>query len=455
MTDIISEFKDKKIVILGFGKEGRSTYHFIRKYLSDIIITIKDKNKGIESDQIFKEDRNVILITGDNYLDNLEEYDIIMKTPGISFKDIDTSKFKSKIFSQLEILLKYYRKNIIGITGTKGKSTTSSLMYDILKENGKKGFLLGNIGTPIFDFIDQIEDDTILVVEMSSHQLEFIDHSPHIAIITNFYEDHLDHTNGLEDYYQSKLNIARYQTNEDFLIYYKGCNVLDEHIKKINPKSSIITVDFNNANLKTYCDDKHIYINNNIVYDTSHKRNLIGHHNLINIMLVLTISNLLKLDNEKTITAIANFKPLEHRLELVGTFNDITYYNDSIATIPDATINGIEALANVNTLIFGGLDRGINYDDFIKYLVTTKIENLICMPTTGHKIATELKKLNTNKNIYLVNTLEEAVTKAKRVTKKNTICLMSPAAASYEYFKNFEEKGKAYKELVKNIDNIN
>lgn len=452
LNEIIKEFENKKIVILGFGKEGKSTYKFIRKYLKDIHLTIKDKNEKIQNDSLINNDSNLTIITGDKYLDNLEQYDLIMKTPGISFKDIDTTIIRDKISSELEILLKYYKNNIIGITGTKGKSTTSSLIYDVLKNNNKKCFLLGNIGIPIFDFIEQIENDTLLVVEMSSHQLEFVNHSPHFAIITNLYEDHLDHTNGIYDYYQSKLNITRFQSDKDTLIYYKGCHTLDNLISTLNLSSHILSVDFNNSSNDSYCDDNFIYVNQQKVYDITSKRNLIGNHNLINIMLTLTISNLLSLDNIKTCNAINNFKPLEHRLELVGTFNNVTYYNDAIATIPDATINGIEALDNVNTLIFGGLDRGINYKAFIKYLNQSKVENLICMPTTGHKIANELIKIHTNKNIYLVDTLEEAVKKAKLVTKQNSICLMSPAAASYEYFKNFEEKGNAFKKLVKGID---
>jgi len=451
LNNIIDEFKNKKIVILGFGKEGKSTYKFLRKYLTDINITIKDKNSSIKDDELLKDDNNIKIITGNNYLEELDKYDIIMKSPGITLKGIDISNIKDKICSQLEILLKYYKNNIIGITGTKGKSTTSSLIYNILKNNNKKCLLLGNIGIPIFDFIDTINNDTTLVVEMSSHQLEFVHSSPHIAIITNLYQDHLDHTNGIDDYYQCKMNIVKYQDDKDILIYYKGCDTLDNLINKIKPKSNVFTVDFNNQLSNTYCYDNYIYIDKNKVYNTLDKRKLIGNHNLINIMFGLSVSNILNLDNNKSIEMINNFTPLEHRLELVGTINDITYYNDSIATIPEATINAIESLKIVNTLIFGGLDRGIDYNDFIEYLNKSTLENLICMPTTGHKIANELIKLNCNKNIYLVNTLEEAVKKAKSATKKETICLMSPAAASYEYFKNFEEKGCEYKRLVKSL----
>jgi len=451
LNNVIEYFKNKNIVILGFGKEGKSTYNFLRKYLKDIHLTIKDQNTSINDEPLLANDKNITIIAGKDYLNDLEKYDVIMKTPGITFKNIDISNIKDKIHSQTELLLKYYKDIIIGITGTKGKSTTSSLIYTILKNNNKKTLLLGNIGNPIFDFIDTIEKDTLLVVELSSHQLEFVSSSPHISIITNLYQDHLDHTNGLEDYYKCKMNIAKYQTNEDTLLYYKSCNTLDNIIKNSNIKSNIITIDFNNQLANTYFHDDYIYINKNKIYNTLEKRNLIGNHNLINIMFALTISNILSLDINKSIEAINNFTPLEHRLEFVDTINQVTYYNDSIATIPEATINGIESLKNVNTLIFGGMDRGIDYDNFIKYLYSSKIDNLICMPTTGHKIANELIKLGYSKNIYLVNTLEEAVKKAKLVTKKDTICLMSPAAASYEYFKNFEEKGNTYKKLVRSL----
>lgn len=451
LKNIIKEFKNKKIVILGFGKEGKSTYQFLRKYLPNQKLIIKDQNKNIENDSTLQNDQNIEVITGNNYLDDLDKYDIIMKTPGITFKNIDISSIRNKIYSQLEILLKYYKNNIIGITGTKGKSTTSSLIYEILKNNNKKVLLLGNIGIPVFDFIDTITNETLLIVEMSSHQLEFVDNSPHIAIITNLYQDHLDHTNGLDDYYNCKMNITKYQDDKDTLIYYRSCDTLDNLINKISPKSNILTVDFNNQLANTYSYDNYIYVNKNKIYNTLDKRNLIGDHNLINIMFGLTISNIFNLDNMKTIEAINNFAPLEHRLEKVETIDDITYYNDAIATIPEATINGIESLKKVNTLIFGGMDRGIDYSNFINYLHSSTVEHLICMPTTGHKIANELIKLNSNKNIYLVDTLEQAVKKAKSVTKKGTICLMSPAAASYEYFKNFEEKGNAYKRLVKTL----
>ena len=199
-----------------------------------------------------------------------------------------------------------------------------------------------------------------------------------------------------------------------------------------------------------YKNINYIIFNNETLYDCDNKRNLKGEHNLINIMFCIMVSKILKLDLSKVIKTINEFIPLEHRLEFVATINGISYYNDSISTIPEATINALKTLKEVDTLIFGGMDRGIDYSSLIEYLYNSNISNLICMPTTGYKIADKLKEMNTNKNIYCIEYLEDAVKKAKEVTAKGKICLMSPAASSYEYFKNFEEKGRKYKELVKN-----
>lgn len=187
-----------------------------------------------------------------------------------------------------------------------------------------------------------------------------------------------------------------------------------------------------------------IYFNNIPIYDKNEPRNLIGDYNLNNIMFVLAVSEILKLDINKTIKSISEFKTLEHRLEFVGKYNDILYYDNSIGTVPKATIEAVEALKYVDTLIIGGMDRGIDYTDFIKYLNDSNISNIICMPKTGHDIAKNL----IGKKIYIVYSLEDAVYTAKNVTKKGKICLLSPTAASYGFFKNFEEKGNLYKKLV-------
>lgn len=443
--EIIEKLKGKNIAILGFGREGKSTYKFIRKYLKDIHLTIIDK-KDFEL-----KDTNITKVVGENYLDNLGKYDVIIKSPGISLNKIDTSSFIDKITSQLELLLEVDRKNIIGITGTKGKSTTSTLTYEVLKKQYDDVYLLGNIGTPVLDNVSKYTDETKLVIEMSSHQLEYVKTSPHIAIVLNLYQDHLDHAGTLEHYHQNKMNIFKYQDENDYAIYLDDNEYLHKLVSENDYKAIKYTVRFDNKNLSgntTRIKGKDVYINNEMVY-VDDSRKILGEHNLKNIMFVLTICKIMNLDFLKAHRVIKEFTGLKYRMEYLGKYHEINFYNDTIATIPEATINAVNAIGNVDTLIFGGLDREIDYKDFIQFLLKSKIRNLIGMPTTGTNILKEIEN-KTDKNIFYANTLEEAHKIAIENTKKNKSCLLSPAAASYEFFKNFEEKGAAFEKIVKN-----
>lgn len=442
--EIVKKLVGKNIAILGFGKEGKSTYNFIRKHLPDISLTVLDKAA------ITIDDDKVTIISGDDYLNNLEKYDLIIKSPGISLKDIDYSKIQDKITSQLELLLEVNRKNIIGITGTKGKSTTTSLMYEVLKAQRDNVFLLGNIGVPVFDMIEEYNNQSLLVIEMSSHQLEFVKNSPHIAVILNLFQDHLDHDGSLEHYHNNKMNIFKYQTADDYAIYADDNEYLNAKMKILNTAATKFNVRFDDENIfgnAVRIKKDKVFINDELVY-TDGERNLIGNHNLKNIMFVLTICKILGLDFEKARETILSFKGLKYRMEYLGTYHNIKYYNDTIATIPAATENAVGAIGDVDTLIFGGLDRGIDYKEFIEFLKNSNINNLICMPSTGTNIGHLLEECTT-KNIKYVQTLEEANAMALKYTTPGKSCLLSPAAASYEYFKNFEEKGKAFEEIVK------
>lgn len=445
---IIDKLGNKNICILGFGKEGISTYKFIRRHLENKFITIIDQN---DVSNLVDKDKNVKVIYGEHYLENLDNYDLIIKTPGISFKNIDITNFKDKITSQFQLLLEIFKENTIAITGTKGKSTTSTLIYKIIKDQGYDTYLLGNISKPIFDDVEKFNKDTYLVVEISALQLEFVNLSPHIGIVLNLLQDHLDHSGTIYHYHENKMNMFKYQDSNDYAIY--SLNDINS-VNWVNNNTYLskkykVTINNHDENNVIYLKNNNVVFNNKIIYTRNDKCNLLGEHNLSNIMFSLLVANILGLDINKAVNTIDTFIPLEHRMELVGTYNDITYYNDSIATIPMATINAVRALKNVDTLIFGGMDRGIDYSELIDFLIKCDINNLICMPATGYKIGEEIKKVCGNKNIYFIELLKDAVDKAKEVTQKGKICLMSPAASSYEYFKNFEEKGQKYKEYVK------
>lgn len=443
---ILEQIKNKKICILGFGIEGKSTYNFIRKHLKDMPIEVRYIKENGEEKIFLEKDNNLKFIINGNYLDGLEEYDLIFKSPGISLKDIDTNKIESKLTSQYDLFLKNADNFTIGITGTKGKSTTSSLIYKVLEDQNKKAYLLGNIGTPIFDLIDNIEKDAIVVLEISSHTLEFAKYSTNIAILLNIFEEHLDHYKNFESYAQAKINLL--DNKKDVAIFNLDNENVNSLYKTYSNEDYGITVNDNKKTNKTiFLKENKIYYNDEFVYDATQERKLKGKHNLNNIMFVLAVSKILNLDMQKTIETINSFNPLEHRLEFVGKFDGVEYYNDSIATIPEATIESINALEKVNTLIVGGNDRGVDQTELIKFLINSEVENIICLPKTGEYISEGLKE--TNKNVKLVNTIEEAVSLAKAVTKKEQICVLSPAASSYGYFKNFKERGNKFKELVK------
>ena len=446
---IVEKLRNKKLAILGFGKEGQSTYRFIRKYLKDQFITILDL-KDVSDNDLLANDKNLEIVFGDKYLDNLDRFDLIIKAPGISLKDLKDEEVRKKITSQLELLLEVNRQNIIGITGTKGKSTTTSLLYQVFKDQNRDVYLLGNIGIPVLDQIEEYKDDTTLIIEMSSHQLEFIEVSPHIAIVLNLFQDHLDHDGDLEHYHNNKMNIYNYQDSSDIMIYSDDNEYLHNRVVNGNFKGQHYDIRFDDSPKKgnsVRLKDNKIYYQDEVLYEDG-KRELIGDHNLKNIMFVVLVAKLMGLDLKKAKDTINTFKGLKYRMEKIGTFDDITYYNDTIATIPEATISAIEALKDVDTLIFGGMDRGIEYGTFLTYLKNCHIRNLVCMPTTGYNIGKILEK-ESNKNIFFAETLQEAYDISKNKTERGKICLLSPAASSYEYFKNFEEKGKCFEEIVR------
>ncbi len=451
LDELLNFLKDKKILILGVGIEGKSTYDFLRRNFPEKQLFMSDKSTNLlEKYAEFLEDINLELSMGENYLSGIEQYDLIIKTPGISFKNVDISAFQEKITSQLQLLLEFVDVFTIGITGTKGKSTTSSLVYQILKKQGKKTFLLGNIGEPIFDKIEELEKESVVVLELSSHALQYVKNSPNIAVLLNLYPEHLDFYASFEEYANSKFNVTKFQKEGDCFIY----NADNERIQKYPVKTTDYAVTLNeitNQKNVVYIKENCIHCNDKCIMNLATPLKLKGMHNVNNIMFAFAICDRMNLNLSKAVETIQNFEALEHRMEFVGEVGAVKYYNDSIATIPEATINTIQALKKVNTLIVGGKDRGVSQNELEEFLRKSAVENIICLPKTGEFIYYALKNIE-NKHLFIVDNLQEAVKIAKQVTQKNTICVLSPAASSYGYFKDFKERGNQFKEFV--LENI-
>lgn len=419
--------KDKDICILGFGREGKSTYELFTRAGGFKSITVCDLNP-IELD-------NVRVICGKSYQSHLNDFDIIMKSPGIVLEENALSD-QNKLHSQTEIFLSVYRDQVIGVTGTKGKSTTSSLIYHVLKQNGKKSVLLGNIGIPSFS--KPVSNDDIIVFELSSHQLEYTKVSPKTAVFLNIFPEHLDHYGTFEKYYDAKKHIFRYQKEGDMLI----CG---QDVIPAEKCLSAVTVFGKNKEV-SIAPRSFTYNGEEIKLDSSCP--LLGAHNVNNIAVAYIVAASYGITKDEFLSALATFRPLPHRLENIGEKDGVTYYDDSISTCSETTIQALCSLENVGTILIGGMDRGIDYSPLTDFLKSCHVPNIIFMYDTGKRIMSMLENADHKCTLYFAKDLAEGVSLAKSVTPKGSICLLSPAAASYGFFKNFEERGDKFKEYA-------
>ncbi|MFA5087132.1 MAG: UDP-N-acetylmuramoyl-L-alanine--D-glutamate ligase [Candidatus Paceibacterota bacterium] len=434
----IRELKNKDLVILGIGREGLDSFLFLRKTFPKKLIAIADKKDISELDpkieKILSKDDCVKYYGGKDYLKSLKNFDVVLKSPGIRFSAI--KKYLKKggvVTSQTELFFDNSPAKIIGVTGTKGKSTTSSLIYSVLKKNGFSTYLLGNIETPSLSYLSKISKKDIIVYELSSHQLQFLKHSPQIAVFLNIYPEHLDYYKNFKEYFKAKTNIANLQNKNDWFIFNPGLKEIKSLSRKI--KSKKIGID-----PKKYED---IFRQNPKFQEITHKENLTA---------VFEVGKILKLTNGQIIKGIKAFKPLSHRLELVGKFKNIEFYDDSIATIPEATIFALNTLGEkVETIILGGFDRGIDFTKISQEISENiGLKNLIFLPVSGKKIWQGINKESQSRfNKYFTDNIEEAVKICFKKTNPGKICLLSCASPSFGIFKDYKERGDLFKKYVK------
>lgn len=389
MNSAIEKFKGKRILIWGYGREGKSTEHFFATHgLAETVEIYEGAREGIDE----------------------SKYDYIFKSPGISAWDLS-----DKFTSQTELFLEAFGDRVIGITGTKGKSTTSTMLYTVLNHCMTSDvFLLGNIGEPCLNYFDEIKEDSVVVFEMSCHQLAHNKVSPHVAVFLNLFEEHLDYYGTMDKYFAAKTNVTAYQNSEDY--FYVGDNVPD-----ISTMAKVTVV------------DKPLDI----------KMKLLGEHNQYNATFVKEIAvDLYGCEESAVLDVIKDFTGLPHRLELVLEKDGVRYYDDSISTIPEATIKAVESINNVKTVLVGGMDRNIDYSILEEYIAKKQEVIFICMYESGRRI---YDKVADCANVIYKEDLEQAVKEAKRITPSGYTCVLSPAAASYGYFENFEDRGNKFK----------
>lgn len=440
------------VLILGFGKEGQSTFHFLVNNYPEIAVWVSDSNKDLKP--LMEEFGIKNYLLGEDYLSGIERFDAIIKSPGIPISILSNKELTGKITSQAEIFLQLYRDQIIGITGTKGKSTTSSLIYHILSIHSRNVFLVGNIGIPPLDQVAHLNRESIIVYEMSSHQLDGINVSPRIALLLNIFEEHLDHYGNMELYREAKYRIFQKQVPGDWLILNKNDDDLINDLQKMELQGQLIGYSLNkNSNCEAVLDPdgivRYSWENEDSFIAINRRKSLPGKHNELNIMAAICACKILHIEDQTIEKGITSFGGLEHRLEYVGKFGGINFYNDSIATIPEATIEAVKTLGYVDTLILGGKNRGINYQKLINFLTPENVSNLILVGEVGLMLKKHLQ--NHSFKIILISSFEGLGQAVKSCTNDNGICLLSPAASSYDMFKNFEHRGDLFKKIARSF----
>lgn len=458
IDNFFESIKDKKVAFCGLGISNFPVMEmFVNKGI-DVTACDRRNFEDLGDNAKKAEELGVKLSLGDNYLKNLD-VDIVFRTPGMKYYMDELVEMRSRgvvVTSEMELFFELADCHIIAVTGSDGKTTTTSIVSEFLKAAGKKVFLGGNIGKPLLPEIESITKDDYAVVELSSFQLISMKESPEIAIVTNVSPNHLDIHKDMQEYVDAKKNILLHQN-----AFSKTVLNLDNEIS--NSFSSEVRgqlVKFSRRNTVTngaYLKD------NKIVYSDYGKETEIidikdifipGMHNVENYM--AAISAVWGIVDVDTIVKVAKtFQGVEHRAEFVREFNGVKYYNDSIASSPTRTASGTLSLYDEKMIIIaGGYDKNLNYDE-LGEVICKKVKILILMGNTADKIETSTKKAPSysegNPVIYRVSNMEEAVKKASEVAVKGDIVSLSPASASFDLYKNFMERGIHFKNLVKEL----
>ncbi len=442
-------FRNQKILILGMARSGISVAKFLTKYNNDITITdLKEQDEKILGEL---KKLNIKVVITDKQEDLIDEtFDLVVKNPAIISTSPAVEKARNlhiPVINELEVCYHFLPEGvkIVGITGSNGKTTTTTLIYELLKKTYDNVYLGGNIGIPLASLVETIKPNSILVLEVSDHQLcDVCDFKTDISVLTNISQVHLDfHGNSFEKYKSIKKRIFNHHTEDNLVILNKD----DENVLKLSKDIPSKKLYFSkNINSDIYLNNNSIIYQGKTLIETN-DISLKGVHNYENIMAAILVVKQFNVSDEIIKDFLANFKGIEHRIEYVRTLNDRKFYNDSKATNNQSTITALKSFNEKIILLMGGLDRNIPFDELAPYL--NNVKTIICFGETKEKIA-DFAQSN-NKECYIFDELKAATEKAYEISEKGDVILLSPACASWDQYPDFETRGTYFKEIVNNL----
>jgi UDP-N-acetylmuramoylalanine--D-glutamate ligase len=457
----ITELQQKRVGILGFGQEGQAVFAYLKKHgiTAQVFDHLPLVDWSVQKSDVL-EQHHVTPHTGEDYITQAKDHcDVLFKSPGVLIKPAEQTLLVQNdvtVTSQTAWFFEHSLAKIIGVTGTKGKGTTSSLLTEILQANGQhKVFLTGNIGKQApLEFLDELSAEDLVVFELSSFQLENLQRSPQIGICLMVTNDHLDYHDSQAEYWQAKQAIAKFQTQGDFLIYnldYEGSRAIGK--LGAGAKLAISAKQAVEQGAQIFAGQEKIEVNvaeKHFSLSTT-DRFLKGAHNLENIAAATLASSVLGVDEKIISATLKTFAGLPHRLQNIGTFDDITFYDDSIATNPDTTLAALRAFSEPITLLLGGADKGLDYAPMIAELKNvSNLHAIVAVGKVGDALLPDLQEAQLKAPILgPFHDFKAAVGAAISASEAGGIVLLSPAATSFDMFENYAERGEQFAQLVK------